>query len=359
MACKGLDAQVVRPEDTELARLLNQFVPVRITNFKGVDLNRFQFDYDLTFAALMMDPEGGVYSRFGSRDAGSATARLSIAGLKRSLREVLALYRQGARGDRPVERPAFTTADYAAFARRPQSKQPCYHCHFANNARFSQVRADGRFLKPMLFQYPLPENIGITLDVDRNNVVKAVLPGSPAEKAGLRAEDVLTRADQTRVLSTADLQFALNPLAEPGVVTLQVRRGGMARRPVTLALPAGWRVTDISWRQSIDGIPPQIGFWGEPLKAVETRERGLTTDRMALAVRFLFPAPEWAKTRGDLRLNDVVLGVNDERLPPMNVRQFHAYFRLHFNVGDTVTLNVLRGTERLNIRVPCVEVGEG
>jgi hypothetical protein len=48
VACRGLDAQVVRPEDPELTRLLQQFVPVRITNFKNVDMNRFRFDYDLT-----------------------------------------------------------------------------------------------------------------------------------------------------------------------------------------------------------------------------------------------------------------------------------------------------------------------
>ena len=47
MACRGLDAQVVRPEDPELTQLLNQFVDVRITNFRGVDMNRFPTDRHL------------------------------------------------------------------------------------------------------------------------------------------------------------------------------------------------------------------------------------------------------------------------------------------------------------------------
>lgn len=88
MDCKGLDAQVVRPDDRELTRLLQEFVPVRLTSFKGVDMNRF---------------------------------------------------------------------------------------------RFAQLRAEGKFTKERLFQYPLPENIGLTLDVDANNVVKAALPHSPAQ----------------------------------------------------------------------------------------------------------------------------------------------------------------------------------
>ena len=39
---------------------------------RGVDLETFRFDYDLTFAVLMMDGAGNVYSRFGTREDGPA-----------------------------------------------------------------------------------------------------------------------------------------------------------------------------------------------------------------------------------------------------------------------------------------------
>ena len=55
-------------------------------------------------------------------------------------------------------------------------------------------------------------------------------------------------------------------------------------------------------------------------------------------------------------MDDVIVGVNGRSLKSMTVRQFHSYFRLAFNVGDTETLNVLRGKQRLAIRVPCLEV---
>ena len=71
----------MRPEDSELASLLAQFVPVRITDFKPVDMNLFRFDYDQTFAVLMMSPDGYTYSRFGSLDANSRVDRMSIAAL--------------------------------------------------------------------------------------------------------------------------------------------------------------------------------------------------------------------------------------------------------------------------------------
>src|SRR5689334_22946241 len=102
-------------------------------------MNRFRFDYDLTFAVLMMDAEGGTYSRFGTRDAHSETDRMSIAGLKRVMRAVLALHRQHPATQAAVtsEQKPFTLDDVPAFAgSRAAKKGECAHCHFANNFRF-------------------------------------------------------------------------------------------------------------------------------------------------------------------------------------------------------------------------------
>src|SRR5262249_38669839 len=178
----------------------------------------------------------------------------------------------------------------------------------------------------------LPENAGVTLEVDHNNQVKAVLPDSPAARAGVKAGDTLLKANDTPVLTGADLQFALNSVPDEGTLTLQVARGGRAQPAMTLRLPRGWRRTDISWRASQDGIPPQIGVWGESLPADQRRQRGLAPDRLALRVTFMLPGPEWAKTRNGLQMHDVITGVNGEPLPEMTIRQFHAYFRLKFNV---------------------------
>lgn len=361
MACRGLDAQVVRPEDPELTQLLNRFVDVRITNFRGVDMNRFRFDYDLTFAVLMMNADGDVYSRFGTRDANSETDRMSILGLKRTMRAVLAIYRQHPAALRTAasEQKPFTLDDIPAFKNTRGESRECAHCHFANNYRFAQLRAEGKFSKELLFQYPLPENIGVTLDVDTNNAVKTVRPGSPAERAGLKAGDVILRADSTPVLTCSDLQFALNSIPDEGTVTLRLLRGGKPLPAATLQLPHGWRRTDISWRASQDGIPPSLGIWGESLSLEQRKARGLAADQLALRVTDLFSGPQWARTRGDLRMNDVIVGVDDRPLNDMTIKQFHAYYRLTFNVGDTVTFNVLRGNQRLAIRVPCIEVRDG
>ena len=52
-------------------------------------------------------------------------------------------------------------ADIPAYSKSRQASQPCAHCHFANNYRFAQLKSEGKFTKEKLFQYPLPENIGL------------------------------------------------------------------------------------------------------------------------------------------------------------------------------------------------------
>lgn len=377
----------MRPEDPELARLLERFVPVRLTSMKGVDLNRFRFDYDQTFAVLMMDAEGYTYSRFGSNDEKGDAGRMSVAGLKHAMEGVLARHRTrngtlkrpdrtptplATGGNRPVAAPAaaknsskaaetsskaaFAIADYPAFAKTKMAQQACYHCHYANDARFLQSRADGTFRKSMLFQYPFPENIGITLEVDRNNIVKTVLPGTAADKAGIRAGDQIIAANSLPILTSADLQFALDPVPEPGKVLLEIERAGKRLSPLALALGPGWRRSDISWRPSQGGIAPTVGLWAERLSEAQKKERGIAAGDMALRVSFLFPGAQAARSRGELKMNDVIVGINGRNLPAMNTRQFHSHFRLNFNVGDTVTLNILRGSQRLDVPVPCVEV---
>ncbi len=55
--------------------------------------------------------------------------------------------------------------------------------------------------------------------------VAEVSPGSPAEKGGLQAEDVITRFDQYKIEAFEDLRSCLNRKRPGEVVTLQVLRG--------------------------------------------------------------------------------------------------------------------------------------
>jgi len=63
-ACAGIDAQVLSEND--ITTLLEQFVCVRVLNANALDLNLFQFDYDLSFSTLFSNADGTVYERYGS-----------------------------------------------------------------------------------------------------------------------------------------------------------------------------------------------------------------------------------------------------------------------------------------------------
>ena len=39
---------------------------VRVKNMAGVDLALYRFDYDLTFAALLMNADGTIYHTYGT-----------------------------------------------------------------------------------------------------------------------------------------------------------------------------------------------------------------------------------------------------------------------------------------------------
>src|SRR5262245_64489459 len=86
----------------------------------------------------------------------------------------------------------------------------CIHCHQVNEFRRADSKAAGTWTREDLWVYPLPENVGITLEVDRGDIVKTVGADSAAAKAGLKAGDVLAKLNSYPVGSFADAQYALN-----------------------------------------------------------------------------------------------------------------------------------------------------
>ena len=56
--------------------MADEFVRVRLIRISGADLNLFDFDYDLTWAAFFLNANEKIYGRFGGRDAGPADAHL-------------------------------------------------------------------------------------------------------------------------------------------------------------------------------------------------------------------------------------------------------------------------------------------
>lgn len=315
----GLETRDNRPSDSAILRQAAQYVPLRISSLKSVDLETFRFDYDLQFAALVIDPrDGATLARWGTRDSESDSERISAAGLAFTLREAFAAYkhRTPSRQSHPAPQ---TLMDDPVFTTTARAREDCSHCHYAYDAEIARLRRNGIFTKARLFRYPLPETIGLTLDKDRGNRIVSVLPGSPAKRVGLQAGDTLTSVAGTAVYSSADLQYALDTVSDPGKVTVGYSRSGKPPTSTILSLPQGWRAReDISWRPSQGGVPPFLGTWEKPLSTDEKSCLGISPARLALRITTLFSGEKWAATHAGLSIGDVIIACDSETPPAVS-----------------------------------------
>jgi serine protease Do len=320
-----------------------QFVLVRITRMRGVDLDLFDFDYDLTWMGFFLHPDGTVYGRYGGRDADSADSRVSLAGLRYALEAALARHRRRETQPPPPQTKRPRTAEqYPAARRLPE--RACIHCHQVYDLRRESLQAAGAWRREELWFYPLPENIGLTLDVDRGDRIARVAADSPAARAGIQAGDRVLTIDDRPIASFADVQYALHRAPVSGTLTIAWQHGKQMHKR-ELILVEGWRKTDISWRWSLRGVDPPPWVHGDDLSADEKKALGLSAKRLAFRQGPFVPEP--ARQAG-IRQNDIILGV-DGKVLDMSERQFGAYVRTNYRVGDRVIYNILRRGKRLDI----------
>jgi hypothetical protein len=312
---------------------------------RHVDLDLFDFDYDLTWMAFFVSAEEKVYGRYGGRDSRSPDSRNSLTGLRRALEAALASHRRdGPRQPRPRAREANTVDRLEAAKRLPD--KACIHCHQVYDFRREEMQKAGKWRKEELWVYPQPENVGLTLDVEHGNLITKVAGGAAAARLGLRAGYRITRIGDVPIVSFADIQYGLHraaPSGEIAVVWLRDDREHTGH----LSLPEGWRKTDISWRWSLRGLDPSPWVHGEDLTAEEKKSLKLGERQLALRQGPYVTDPA---TRAGIRQNDVIIGVDGKELE-MTGRQFAAYIRLNYKVGDRVTYNLLRDGRRLDATV--------
>lgn len=309
----------------------------------GVNLNLFQFERDLTWMAFFMDANDRFYARYGGREDMAAESHLTKDSLVRVMKQVLELHRSGQvqtsryePAREPVRTPEEIPTMKAMMARRKDN--PCIHCHDVKVEELKDLQQQGRFTRDLVFTYPAPSAIGVLLDPNIQNKVRAVTPNSPAERAGVREGDTLVSADGQRILTFADLARVLELTPSEANLPLELRRGGETIRP-TLKLSGPWRRTpDPSWRESLHVAGPNAGFWGNKLSEEERKKLGLPAEKMAVLVTFIWG--DYTRQAG-IKKDDVVVkfdGMNRD----MTIPQLHAHLNLNRNYGDRIPVTVRR-----------------
>ena len=363
--CEAFDAEVAQGSD-RIARIAKRdFVSVRQVEMKNVDLSRFQFDYDLSWSAMFLNADGTIYARYGTQSAQGADAYNSTEGLEKTMQRVLAWhadYPQNAalfRGKTGKPRKYSSALDmpkmHEAEKRRTQAttRKNCIHCHNIHDAEHDEAYANGTFSQKLLWRYPLPENMGLTIDPIEGNLIREVEETSAAFAAGLRKGMKIEQLNGQAIASIADMQWVLHNLPDTAESVKITKPDGKTH---SVGLANEWKKTDISWRGSLWTVRPRLRVWMPPLEDKKKRQAKLDKDTPALEVRWINNGSKAGKAaiQAGLRNRDIVLEYDGKPVPANNAR-FNMDLKLNYKIGDELPLTILRNGKRRTIRLRLVE----
>jgi serine protease Do len=342
----------------------------------GVDLSLFQFHGQLTWAAFFLNADRTIYGRYGSRSPHRGMKDndkdISPEGFKKALEGALELHQAypanksalaGKTGPAPGAKTPEQYPAAASFNPQPAEKtggKGCIHCHQTQDFELMSAKRAGQPIADRLvWTYPMPDLLGLSLDGRERATVTAAAAGSAAEKAGFKAGDRILTMEGQPILSIADVQWVLHTSKEPGAVKAEIERGGK-KTEFTLTLAEGWRrklpfaeSLSIGWvtRQQVAGMRC------DALPPAEKEKLGLAADALALKVMDL--SPDFVKDRNPsakkigLQKNDVLVEV-DGRKTAMSESEFLAYLLQKKGKGEKAELVYRRGekTEKVQLDLP-------
>jgi serine protease Do len=318
-------------------------VRVRLTRVDNQDLNLFDFDYDLTFMVFFLNAEGKVYARYGGRDGKSPDSRQSLEGLRYTMASVLRMH---AEKDKLFAPRRQERSRYIREVGGMRRRGGCLHCHQVKEVLNHDLERKGVSVRDLVYCYPLPENVGLELDLERGNVLRTVKDRSPASRAGLRAGDMLRQLNGIPIHSFADVQQALDRAPRSGSIAVEWERDHKRNRG-KLTLAEGWKKGDIFWRPSMQEYVPSARMYGRDLTAAQKKTLGLSERQ--LAFRQSTPVQAQARAAG-VRVGDIILGIDDKRLE-MDADRFLRYVEHNYLVGDRVTVQLIRAGKRMSLRM--------
>jgi len=334
-------------------------VCVRLVQANDLDLTLFQFDYDLTFAAFFMNADRTIYGRFGSRsDQKQAEKDISLEGFQKTLAAALDLHKSYPKNKgilagkqprpvtmkRPEEYPSLAgkykpTIDYEG-----KVAASCLHCHQVREAERLAYRSQNKPIPDaVLYPWPMPSLIGLTLGPQEKAKVIQIAPGSPAARAGFRRADEILLLDGQAIISTADVQWVLQNASADSLKAVVLR--GPNSVNLEIALPQDWRVkNDIAWRATT---------WD--LRRMATGGLVLKHDpgtNLALRVDYVGQYNEHAAgKRAGFKKDDVIVQVDGETRPMSESELFRFLLQNKFK-GDKVPITVTRGSEKVELALP-------
>jgi serine protease Do len=361
--CVKLDDDLLDTDKT-VRPLLDRFVRVRVISTNGLDLSLFQFDTDQSFAIFLLNADGTIYSRYGTRSHRTAwEGDVSVAGLGKAMEKALAFHTDFAksrdlfaakRGPSPVfpvpeSFPALKGKYGPQLDTKGDVVRSCIHCHQIGDAeREYHLKRLEPFPESVLFPYPHPKTLGLIIDPKECGTLKSVEADSIAALSGFRTGDTIAKLNGQPILSIADVQWVLHHSAGDGAdLKADIVRDGAAKE-LSLKLPVGWkRRDDISWRASTWQLR-RATLGGMKLSAADDSKEGemrLTIDHVGQ-----FAPHDVAKRAGFLK-GDTLLSFDGLRRFPRET-DLIAYVLDEDKGGSKVDVELLRGGKKMTLTLP-------
>jgi len=369
--CVKLDDELV-DKNPLIRPLLDKYVRVRVVSTNGLDLSLFQYDYDQSFACFLLNGDGTILGRFGTRSHRTNwVGDVSIDGLAKALQGGLDLHanfdkvktslaaKRGPAPLFPVPEKFPSLGKYASKLNYEGNVvQSCIHCHQIGDAIKDFYRKKKEPTpENVLFPHPHPKSLGLILDPKEMATVKSVEKGTPAARAGYQAGDKIVKLNGQPLLSIADVQWILHnlPPDEQATLEAEVLRGGKTVE-LELVLAKGWRkADDISWRSSSWGLR-RMGTAGMKLDSLEERPAGVPAEGMALKVAHIgmYGGPHGAAKAAGIQIGDTLIAF-DGRTDLLRETDVFAYALREKKVGESVAVKVVRNGKTLEMKIPMQE----
>lgn len=369
-ACRGLDDKVVVRDD-KIASLMPQFVCVRIIKGNGLDLSLFEFDYDLSFYAFFLNADRTVYGRFTSLSARTDAPEVSLEGLHQAMIGALALHKsypankELLAGKTPTRAPKYATPEQMPTLKGKYKSeldfegkvaQSCIHCHQIRDAQRREIRdAKVHLSDEVLYPWPMPDVVGLTLDPRKQATVEAVVSGSTAAQVGFRVGDQITKIRGQQPISVADVQWALHNAPEPTKIEVAVKRANGDSATLTLPLNSGWRRgSDLSIRPTTWDLR-RMAFGGVRFNELTPEERAklkLKDDELGLLLKHVGQYNEHAGAKNaGFQAGDILISIDGSTARRTESQLIAESVQKHLP-GDKRKAVVLRGEKRLELMLP-------
>ena len=317
----------------------------------GVNINHFQFEYDLTWMSFFQNHEGRTYTRYGGREDTAAESHVNKTSLIATMKKAMELHKSGTL--KPISKydplpESIAIADDLPGVKKLQArrKESCIHCHEVKAFQLKVLRTDNKLTKSMVFTYPSPKTLGIAIDSKDQTLIKSVVEKSPAAKAGLQPNDRIQQVDNQSVFTFADTTRVLD-LAPTGAAQLSIRIKREGKSIDTkLELADGWKTTgDPSWRESTHVVGPNSGFWGKRLTSTQRKSNNIDEGKLGLRITVIWG--QWTR-EAKLRNGDIIVSI-DGKTDDFGIKQLQTYLQMNRNWGDSVVFKVLRNGKPVSL----------